>query len=113
MRNQTSRSSIRSRDFLIPSYYETTFEAEFRHPLLQGGGIEFNRIAGPNGGPGNYNGIMIARIRTDVALADFERSVRDLVEDVQQTYWLLYFSYRNLDARVAARDAALDAGRTA
>ena len=113
MRNQTSRSSIRSRDFLIPSYYETTFEAEFRHPLLQGGGIEFNRIAGPNGGPGNYNGIMIARIRTDVALADFERSVRDLVEDVQQTYWLLYFSYRNLDARVAARDAALESWRTA
>ena len=60
------------------------FEIEARHPLLQGAGIGYNRIAGPNATPGNYNGIVIARIRTDIALADFEISVRNLVEDVQR-----------------------------
>jgi outer membrane protein TolC len=98
---------------LFRSYYDTAFEIEARHPLLQGGGIGYNRIAGPNATPGVYNGIVIARIRTDIALADFEASVRDLVEDVQTAYWLLYFAYRDLDARLAARDAALESWRTA
>lgn len=110
--NNTTRTSRNSAFELFPSYYETTFSAEFRHPLLQGGGIGFNRIAGPNSTPGNYNGIVLARIRTDVALVDFENAVRTLVEDVQQTYWQLYFAYRNLDARIAARDAALESWRT-
>lgn len=93
--------------------YETLFEAEFRHPLLQGAGIGFNRIAGPNSSPGNYNGIVIARVRTDIALADFEASVRNFLEDVMQTYWRLYFAYRDLEARTAARDAALESWRAA
>jgi outer membrane protein TolC len=98
---------------LFRSYYDTAFEIEARHPLLRGGGIAFNRIAGPNAPPGVYNGIVIARIRTDIALADFETAVRDLVLDVHAAYWLLYFAYRDLDARQAARDAALESWRTA
>jgi outer membrane protein TolC len=113
IRNQTIRTSRNSQFELFPSFYDTVFEAEFRHPLLQGSGLQFNRIAGPNARPGQYNGILIARVRTDIALADFERSVRDLVEDIQQTYWQLYFAYRNLDARVAARDAVLEQWRVA
>ncbi|MCA9152551.1 MAG: TolC family protein, partial [Planctomycetales bacterium] len=113
LRNQTVRTSRNSSFELFPSYYETTFEAEFRQPLLRGAGIAFNRIAGPNTPVGSYNGIMVARVKTDIALADFERSVRSLVEDVQETYWLLYYAYRNLDARIAARDAALESWRNA
>lgn len=93
------------------SVYETMFEGEFRHPLLAGGGVEFNRIAGPRAQPGIYNGVLIARINTDVALADFEIAVRDLVRDVEQTYWELYFAYRDLDAKKRNRDAALQLWR--
>jgi outer membrane protein TolC len=113
MRNVTSRTSRNSPFELFPSYYDTAFEAEFRQPLLQGAGIAYNRIAGPNSPVGTYNGIVIARIRTDIALADFEQSVRGFVQDVQSMYWQLYFAYRNLDARIAARDAALESWRNA
>jgi len=37
------------------------YEAYARQPLLQGGGVDFNRIAGPNGTPGLINGVVIAR----------------------------------------------------
>lgn len=95
----------------FPSVYDTVFEGEFRHPLLLGAGTEFNRIAGPRAQPGLYNGVLIARINTDVALADFEMAVRDLVRDVEQTYWELYFAYRDLDAKKRNRDAALQLWR--
>ena len=41
---------------------------------------------------------MLARINTDIALADFEASVRNLVADVETAYWDLYLQYRSLDA---------------
>ena len=90
----------------FPSYYDTVMEAEFRHPLMQGGGVEFNRIAGPNATAGNYNGVLLARLNNDVSLADFEASVRDLLRDVEKTYWELYFAYRSFDARVEGRRLA-------
>ena len=96
---------------LFPSAWNTNVEAEIRHPLLQGSGVEFNRIAGPNSTPGVYNGVLIARLNADVALTDFEIAVRDLVSNVENAYWDLYYGYRVLDARVKARDAALDTWR--
>jgi len=87
--------------------------AEARQPLLRGAGVQFNRINGPGTtlGPGNYNGVMIARINTDIALADFEAAVRNLVSDVEKAYWELYFNYRSLDAVIAGRDSALSTWR--
>lgn len=96
---------------LFPSAWNTNVEAEIRHPLLQGGGVEFNRIAGPDNQPGVYNGVVIARLNTDVALTDFEIAVRDLVSNVENAYWDLYFGYRVLDSKVKARDAGLDTWR--
>ena len=84
-------------------------EAEVRQPLLQGGGILFNRIAGPSDRPGIINGVLVARIRTDVSLVDFETGLRNLVSNVENAYWDLYFSYRDLDAKTKARDKALEA----
>jgi outer membrane protein TolC len=107
VRNITNYNRNTSPVNRFPGAYETMFETEFRHPLLQGGGIDFNRIAGPNATPGIYNGVLIARINTDVALADFEIAVQDLVRDVEQTYWELYYAYRDLDAKKESRDAAL------
>jgi outer membrane protein TolC len=85
--------------------------AEMRQPLLQGAGVQFNRIAGPGATPGVYNGVMVARINTDIALANFEAGVRNLVSDVEIAYWELYFQYRSLDAVIAGRDSALETWR--
>lgn len=93
------------------SVWNTNFEAEMRHPLLQGGGTEFNRIAGPTDAPGVYNGVLIARVNTDIELSEFELAVRNLASDVENAYWDLYFAYRDLDAKIAARDSALDTWR--
>ncbi len=92
---------------IFTSDWQTNVEAEFRQPLLRGNGVQYNRIAGPGAIPGFNNGVMIARINTDVALADFEAGVRDLVYDVEVAYWELYFSYRSLHAVIAGRDSGL------
>ncbi|MEZ6094769.1 MAG: TolC family protein [Pirellulaceae bacterium] len=92
--------------FRFNSVYNTVNQFEIRQPLLRGNGILVNRIAGPNAVPGQYNGVMIARIRSDISLADFEASVRDLIRDVEQNYWELYYAYRDLDTKIAAKNSA-------
>jgi outer membrane protein TolC len=89
------------------SSWEQIMESEFRQPLMQGAGTRFNRIAGPGASPGQINGVLIARIRTDISLAEFNRAVRDLIADVENAYWDLYYSYRDLEAKIDARDIAL------
>jgi outer membrane protein TolC len=88
------------------STWEAIIDSGFRHPLLQGSGSTFNRIAGPSQVPGVYNGILIARTNTEISLADFEESVREFVSNVENAYWDLYYSYRELNAQTDARDAA-------
>ena len=96
---------------LYSSDWNVKLVAEMRQPLLQGAGVQFNRIAGPGATPGVYNGVMVARINTDIALANFEAGVRNLVSDVEIAYWELYFQYRSLDAVIAGRDSALETWR--
>jgi outer membrane protein TolC len=91
----------------IPANWTTNVQAEMRQPLLRGAGVQFNRIAGPGAQPGLYNGVMLARINTDIALADFEASVRNLVSDVETAYWELYYDYRALDSAYAGQESAL------
>lgn len=91
--------------------YNVWYEAEARQPLMQGGGLLFNRIAGPDGIPGVYNGVVIARIRTDISLAEFEVALRDFTSNVENAYWDLYYAYRDLDAKRQARDTALETWR--
>ncbi len=92
-----------------PSDYAVNVEAQFRQPLMQGSGVQYNRIAGPGAIPGYNNGVMIARLRTDVALAEFEAGVRNLVNDVETAYWNLYYAYRRMNTAVAGRDSTLRA----
>lgn len=96
---------------LFPSAWNYYAEGEFRQPLLQGGGLQYNRIAGPSGAPGLYNGILVARVNTDITQTDFEIAVRDYVSNVVNVYWDLYYSYRDLDARRRAMHAALESWR--
>ena len=100
----------------VPSDVFQSFEFQFNQPLLQGAGVLFNRIAGPfdpfNGdGTPNFDGVVLARINTDITLADFEIGVRDLTNDVEQVYWELYYQYRNLESRKVGRDSALQTWR--
>jgi len=95
----------------FPSAWNVNLETEMRHPLLQGSGVLYNRIAGPTRVPGVYGGVLIARINTDVELAQFEMAVRNLVSNLENAYWDLYFAYRDLDAKKEARDASLETWR--
>lgn len=96
---------------LFPSSWTTWYDFKATQPLLQGGGVNFNRIAGTNAQPGVINGVVIARINSDTALAEFELGVRNFVSDVENTYWDLYFAYRDVAAKVRARDATLKTWR--
>ncbi|MDX1928995.1 MAG: TolC family protein [Pirellulaceae bacterium] len=92
---------------LFRSSFVGWFEGEYRQPLLRGRGTDFNRIAGPNSAVGTYNGVLIARINTDISLADFEQGIITFVNDVESAYWELYFAYHNLEAQVAGRNSGL------
>lgn len=77
---------------LFGSVYTGTASAEFRQPLVAGFGPDFNLVAGPLGRTntaitGVTQGIVIARINTDISVVQFEADVRNLVYDVQQVYW--------------------------
>jgi hypothetical protein len=78
---------------------------------MLGAGTEFNRIAGPGATPGQLNGVLLARVRTDISLVEFEQSVRDFVADVENAYWDLYYAYRDLEARIDARNIAQETER--
>lgn len=93
---------------LFPSAWNTNIEAEVRQPLLQGRGVAFNQIAGPNGTIKNFNGVLLARLNTDISQLEFEIAVRDMVNNVENAYWDLYYAYRFLESRIAARDAAME-----
>ena len=82
------------------SDYTTSFQMEIRRPLLQGYGVEYNGIAGPGAIPGFNQGVLLARLDTNITLAAFEGSVRNLVSEVENQYWDLYFAYRSLDSWV-------------
>jgi outer membrane protein TolC len=98
-----------SRD--VPSDYNVSLQGEIVQPLLQGAGVMFNRIASPNASPGNYTGVVIARISGDITLADFEGQVQEHVRQVEDAYWDLYGAYRAFDAARIGRDAVLKTWR--
>lgn len=99
------RNNNPTRNF--PSDFTGFIEAEWRQPLMRGAGTTYNRIAGPNGQIGQYNGVLIARVNTDISIADFEAGVVRLISDVEGAYWELYFAYRALDAIADGRESSL------
>jgi outer membrane protein TolC len=106
LRNQIDYNRNNSPVNQFGSAYDWLNLVEVRQPLWRGAGTAVNRIAGPNAVTGVYNGVLISRVRSDISLADFERSVRDLIRDVERSYWELYFAYHDLHTRLEARDAA-------
>ncbi len=101
---------------LFPTAYTGNIGANFQMPLLAGAGTEFTRIAGPiaqsfGGITGVNQGVVITRINQDLSLADFELSVRNLLKDVEDTYWDLSLQYRLYDTAVSARNSTLEIWR--
>ncbi len=93
-------------------------EFDYRQPLWAGGGTRFTRIAGPisrrptlQNVPQVNQGVVISRIRTDIALADFEQATIGLVKDVEDVYWELYLAYRTYDTDITARNSFLHTWR--
>lgn len=94
-----------------PSDWTANLQAGFRQPLLQGAGVTFNRIAGPQSAPGSYSGVLLARTEEDQRLVEFEMSAQNLLLQVEQAYWTLYLAYRQLNTALTARDASLQTWR--
>lgn len=99
--------NVNAENQIFPSSFSGWMEAEWRQPILRGSGLQYNRIVGSSQTPGVYNGVLIARVNEDVALADFEESVTKLVADVEQAYWDLSTAYRLLEANIKGRESAL------
>ncbi|MBL9090674.1 MAG: TolC family protein [Planctomycetaceae bacterium] len=111
VRNFTDYDANNAPGNQFPSAWNSNIETEFRHPLLQGAGVDFNRIAGPGATAGVYNGVLIARMNTDISLAELETGVRGLLSETENAYWDLYYAYRDLDAKLVARNTALETWR--
>jgi hypothetical protein len=97
---------------LFQSVYTGNLQFTYNQPLLAGAGTDFNRISGPIGSSiqgvsGLNQGVVIARINTDISLMDFEIQVRNMVHDVEDLYWELYLAYQNFDSLVLNRNASL------
>lgn len=94
---------------IFRSAWDTYVEGEVRQPLLQGAGLQFNRIAGPGATPGVYNGVLLAKVNNDLSETDFQVAIRNYINNVTNSYWDLYFAYRDLDARSRAMKRSLEA----
>lgn len=79
----------------LDSDWTTSLEVRWDQPLLRGRGTMINRIP-----------IVLARISEDISLTSFESSVRNLVKDIEDTYWDLSRAYRRLETAKTGRDSA-------
>lgn len=84
----------------VPSDWFQALEAEAKIPLMRGRGTQINRLP-----------IVLARLRVDVSLADFEAAVRNQVFDTEKAYWELNAVYRALETAKTGRDSALGSWR--
>ncbi len=113
--NTLQHESTNEPDTLVQfgHFWTALSEATIRQPLLQGRGLEFNRIAGPNAQPGfrTTSGILISRINEDISIAQFEAGVRTYLLELLNAYWDLTFAYRNYDTAKTARKSAAETWR--
>ena len=100
----------------FPTAYTGNIGAQYRHPFLAGSGTDFTRISGPTNPAfgaitGVGQGVLIARISSDISIADFEAAVRNGIRDIEEAYWDLYLAYRTYDTAVVAHQSAFQTWR--
>ncbi len=96
VRNQTIYDANNNPSRELPSDWYTAFDIEATQPILRNAGTQVNRAPA-----------VLARIRVDISLADFESAVRNLIQDLENSYWDLHFAYRFLETAKIGRDSAL------
>ncbi len=98
--NNIFYDNVNTKTVDTPYTSSTNVQLTFNQPLLAGGGVQYNRIAGPFNpfagiisssgstvGTTAFDGVLLARINTDISLADFEGTVRNMLSDVENAYW--------------------------
>lgn len=95
VRNQTIYDSNNNPSRGIRSDWFTAMALEVTQPILRGRGTQVNRAP-----------VVLARTRVDISLADFEASVRNMLKDIENSYWDLHFAYRFLETARIGRDSA-------
>jgi outer membrane protein TolC len=124
MTNYIFYDNVNTKTVDTPYTSSTNVQLTFNQPLLAGGGVQYNRIAGPFNpfagiissagstvGTTTFDGVLLARIATDISLADLEANVRNTLSDTENAYWELYFTYRYLEAQKTARSSTLQTWR--
>ena len=83
VRNQTiyDLNNNPSRGEDTASDWYAAMDVEVNQPILRGAGTQVNRAP-----------IILARTRVDITLADFEAAVRNMVQDLENSYWDLHFA---------------------
>ncbi len=79
----------------VPSDWTALIEAQVQHPLMRNRGTMINRIP-----------VVLASLNEDIAIADFEVQVRNLIRDVEVAYWDLYVAYRFVATSMVGRNSA-------
>jgi outer membrane protein TolC len=80
----------------VPSAWTAALELETRIPLLQGAGVQVNRVP-----------VIIGRIQTDKNIAGLYSALQHALCNIEIRYWDLYFAYRRLETAKTGRDSAL------
>lgn len=96
VQNETIYDSNNNPTRVQYSDWTSIMSVQATQPLLRGNGAQVNRAP-----------IILARIRTDIALSEFEASVRNMLLDLENSYWDLQFAYRFLETAKIGRDSAL------
>ncbi len=86
---------------IFPEDYTQIIEVQVQHPLMRGRGTMVNRIP-----------VVLARINEDISLHQYEERIRNVVKEVENAYWDLYFAYWNVETSKIAYNASLDVWRT-
>lgn len=87
---------------VINPSYTPSLNFTFEQPLLRDYGVDINQLLPQHPGStqqnfrptgGRAEGILVTRLRSDQAKAEFERELNTLVFNVELAYWVLYGRY--------------------
>ncbi len=100
VKNETIYDANNNPSRAVYSDWSSIMSVQATQPILRGSGAQVNRAP-----------LILSRIRTDIAISDFEAAVRNMLLDLENCYWDLQFAYRFLETAKTGRDSALGTWR--
>jgi outer membrane protein TolC len=100
VKNETNYDANNNKSRALYSDWTSIMSVQATQPILRGSGAQVNRAP-----------LILSRIRTDIAITEFEASVRNMLLDLENSYWDLQFNYRFLETSKIGRDSALGTWR--